>query len=114
MKELRTKEELQACIESSNEEPVLLFKHSTRCPISAAAYDRVAQYEKESGNAGPRVCLINVIDSKDLSQATAKQFGIQHQSPQAILVRDGEAVWSASHAAIDGSAIGKALAGANA
>ena len=99
---------LDACVEASNTAPVLLLKHSTACPTSAAAYQRVAAYLEEDG--APPCYLLKVIESRPVSNATADRFGVQHQSPQALLLSNGACVWDASHGAIDGPAITSALA----
>jgi bacillithiol system protein YtxJ len=76
-------------LERSQDGPVVLFKHDLSCPISAAAHRELAQLDAP-------VYLIDV-GRQDLSQAVAERTGVEHESPQVIVARNGEAVWDASH-----------------
>ena len=74
----------------SHQTPVVLFKHSTACPISRAAYQEMSGLDGE-------VALVVVQTSRDVSREVATRTGIRHESPQAIILRNGKPVWSASH-----------------
>lgn len=110
MDEITTLEELRERIDKTGEKPALIFKHSTACPISARANDRVGAYIASAADAGPDVILVKVIESRPVSNAVADTLGVVHQSPQIILVDKGKAVWSQSHNGITGDAIDEALA----
>jgi bacillithiol system protein YtxJ len=69
---------------------VILFKHSTTCPVSAAAYAEMSQVPEE-------VSLLVVQRARDVSQEVATRTGVRHESPQAIILRNGAAVWNRSH-----------------
>ncbi len=73
----------------------ILFKHSPRCGISAAAHAEIDRFVEAHPDVP--VYRIDVLEARPLSNAVAERFGIVHQSPQAILCRDGRAVWDASH-----------------
>jgi bacillithiol system protein YtxJ len=89
--------ELEAILRESAERPVLFFKHSLTCPISSRAFSEFEQY-LESPEARPtRNCLIIVQTAREVSQQLAEQLGVQHESPQAIVVRHGRAIWNESH-----------------
>jgi bacillithiol system protein YtxJ len=75
-----------------------ILKHSTRCPISAAALEEVEAFSRDEPEVP--VFLVLVIESRLLSNAVSEKFGVQHESPQAILVRDGAVAWHASHGGI--------------
>ena len=76
----------------------LLFKHSARCGVSASAF---AEYEAfAAARADVPTAWIDVIAERPWSQHVAERTGIAHESPQAILVRDGRVAWHASHGAI--------------
>lgn len=113
MKEIQTADELAAALEASNSEPVFLFKHSTTCPISAGAFRRVGDYLDKAGDDAATIYLVKVIESRPVSNQIAADVGVEHQSPQMILVREGRACWDASHGAIGGRAIEGALASAS-
>lgn len=88
--EINSSEKLDALFTESGEKPVVLFKHSLTCPISAGVYREVA------GSAAD-VNLVVVQTARDLSNEIARRTGIRHESPQAIVIRDGRAVYHASH-----------------
>lgn len=77
-----------------------IFKHSTRCEISSAA-----QAEVERLATRLPVYRILVIENRPTSTAIAEKLGVPHASPQAILLKDGHPVWSASHWAITQEAL---------
>jgi len=85
----------------------LLLKHSGRCGVSARAFDAFGKFLAE-GSGGPGG-FIDVIADPDLSRRVAERTGVAHESPQAILLRDGVAVWSATHFSITGKALAEAL-----
>ena len=86
----------------SKERPVVIFKHSLTCPISAAAYEQMAAFEGE-------VALVEVQRARELSGEIENRLGIAHESPQVIVLRNGEVVWSASHFKITADAVGEAV-----
>ena len=90
-------ESLDAAIAESSDRPVLLFKHSHYCGTSFEALDEL-QAHIENAQAGfATYKMITVQTHRPVSDAVAKRFGIRHETPQAILLRDGKAIWSASH-----------------
>ncbi len=95
-------EALEQALARSNDAPVVLFKHSTTCPISSAAYEQMSKVTRD-------VALVVVQRARDVSQEIASRTGIQHESPQAIVLRNGQAVWSASHFDITAKAVEKAV-----
>ena len=109
MREITTMDEFDALLEESEIGPVLVFKHSTRCPVSTAAHSRVQAWERVLGEEAPPVYLVKVIESRELSNEIALHLGVAHQSPQIILVRDGYALWNTSHGKIGGLELDSAL-----
>jgi bacillithiol system protein YtxJ len=97
MNELTSSEDWNGCIAESRERPVLVFKHSTRCPISAMADSVVRRYEAGDGTGRPPLYVVKVVESRPVSDEIARTLDVQHKSPQLILVKNGEAVWSTSH-----------------
>lgn len=93
-------EQLDELMAQSGTIPVLLFKHSTSCSISAMTLNRF----ESKWTAAPESCLCVMLDLltyRPVSNAIAEKTGIRHESPQAILLKNGEVVYSASHAYID-------------
>ena len=89
-------DELEAAIAESRERPVLLFKHSRTCGISCEALDELHQH-LTAPPPDAAYKLIIVQSHRPVSDAASTRLGVRHETPQAILVRDGRAVWSASH-----------------
>jgi len=103
--------ELDRALEASREGPVLIFKHSCACGISAIALQTYNDFlaDRSSGD-GILYTLIEIQDARDVSTELARRTGVRHESPQAMLVRDGQAVWTASHWDISRESLGEALA----
>lgn len=96
---ISTHSELDDLMNASRRTPVWLFKHSLICPTSSAAW---AQFERFAAAADPDIqtAVIEIQRARDVSQEVAARTGVRHESPQVLLIRDGEAVWSATHWAI--------------
>lgn len=103
---LDTDDALDAALNRSTETPVVLFKHSATCPLSAYAH---RQMKKLSESEDPPVYKLVVQESRALSDAIAERFGIRHESPQAIIVYDHTPVYDASHMSVSASAIRQAI-----
>ena len=105
--QLEQNQDLEQLIERSKTDPVLIFKHSTQCPISSEAYE---EFKRFAQSAVELPCaLVLVIEHRELSNAIASRLGIRHESPQAIVVRDGQAAWNASHWSITADSLSHAL-----
>lgn len=98
--ELASIEELDELLEHSRQRPQLIFKHSLTCPISANAYRNFQSHLDNSRVSEVDYHLVTVQQARGVSNEAASRLSVRHESPQAILVRDGEAVWNASHGAI--------------
>jgi bacillithiol system protein YtxJ len=109
--ELTTIEELDQAVARSAETPIAIYKHSTTCPISAAAHRQVAQFLEQAGDSAPPVYMVRVIESRPVSNEIAHRLGVRHQSPQLIVVTGGEAQHNMSHGSITGAALQQALDG---
>lgn len=91
--------QLNEIVDFSNEKVVLIFKHSTRCSISRFA---LKQFENEfdlEDKITPY--FLDLLNHRDISNEIAVRFGVEHQSPQLILIKNGKAIFSASHSDID-------------
>ena len=97
---------LAQLIERSREAPVVLFKHSLTCPISARAHREMACLTSDSVG---EVALVVVQRGRAGSNLVEDETGVRHESPQAIILRDGRAVWSASHFDITAAAVERAV-----
>ncbi len=90
--------------------PVVLFKHSTACSQSAAAYRVLRAWCERQGAAAPLLALVRVREERALSQRIAQETGVRHQSPQVIVLRGGRAAAVLSHGDIRPESLSRALA----
>ena len=93
---LKDAADLDAAIEESRLRPVLLFKHSRNCGVSCEALDELHTHLEQAGDTATYK-MVTVQTHRSLSDQTAVRLGIRHETPQAILLRDGRPVWNASH-----------------
>jgi len=102
--EITTLPEWENVLQKSKEKPILLFKHSTTCPVSAAAYREFTSFDSHVD-----AYLVKVIESRPVSNEIESNLGVQHQSPQIFIVSNEEPIWHASHWNITETKIGQAL-----
>lgn len=105
---VRDLNELEQILTESRTRPLLLFKHSYTCGISAEALDELHAHIGDL-NTGIQYAMVTVQTHRDVSNAVSSRLGVRHETPQAILVRDGQAVWSASHFRVTAVEIARAL-----
>src|SRR6476620_2059243 len=100
---------LDAAIAESCERPVLLFKHSRYCGVSCEALDELQSHI--DSQSGPTVAykMVTVQTHRSVSDAISQRLGIRHETPQAILLRNGKAVWNASHFRITSNQLNQAV-----
>jgi monothiol bacilliredoxin len=106
---LQDLESLDAAIAESQERPVLLFKHSRYCGVSCEALDELQSHIDSRGESDASYKMITVQTHRPVSDAAAQRLGIRHETPQAILLRDGKVVWNASHFRITASQLDQVL-----
>jgi len=102
MDQITTREAADAAFQ---EEVTLLYKHSTRCPISMMAHREVQEFREAHPDVP--VYLVDVNLRRDVSRYLAERTGIDHHSPQAILLHRGEAAWHGSHLDVSAQALGR-------
>jgi bacillithiol system protein YtxJ len=90
----------------SDEKPAIIFKHSTRCSISRFA---LKQFENEFAlEDSVDAYFLDLLEYRDISNEIASRFGVYHQSPQLLLIKNGQSVYDVSHDAIDaGDLVGR-------
>ena len=109
LKPLSGMDELDRALASSDERPLLLFKHSFTCGISAEALDELVAHLNERG--GDAIyAMVTVQTHREVSNAVARKLGVRHETPQALLIRSGRVVWSASHFRVTAAAVAAAIA----
>jgi bacillithiol system protein YtxJ len=86
--------QLDEIVETSQNQPVVIFKHSTRCSISSTALSR---FERAWGPTENAAFYLDLIAYRPISLEIAAKFGIEHQSPQVLVISQGNCTYSATH-----------------
>ena len=94
--------EIKTLSETNN---VLIFKHSTRCPTSSMALNRLERNWEENYQEKIQPYFLDLIKHRDISNYIASEFDVMHESPQAILIQNRQATFNTSHLAISLSEI---------
>ena len=91
---LHTEAQLEDIKERSTRRPQLIFKHSTRCTTSALVKGRL-----ERGKEPETIDFyyLDLLNHRPISKMIADTFSVDHESPQVLLIRDGECVYDESH-----------------
>lgn len=92
---------LDELTKASHKQPILIFKHSTRCSISSMALNRMERSwnDAEMQNLSP--FFLDLIAYRQLSNEIADRFGIRHESPQVLVIENGECIYTTSHMGIN-------------
>ncbi|UOQ72906.1 bacillithiol system redox-active protein YtxJ [Hymenobacter cellulosilyticus] len=93
-------EQLTDIVRESHEHPVLIFKHSTSCSISAAAKSKLERQWPDANLANASIYYLDLLRYRPISAEIANKFGVRHESPQLLLIQDGECRFDASHMSI--------------
>jgi bacillithiol system protein YtxJ len=95
--ELTSSNQIKEIIEKSKAKPQVIFKHSTRCSISAMAKGRLER-GLAPGNAD--FYFLDLINYRNISNQVSSEFDVSHESPQILIIRNGECVYDESHGSI--------------
>jgi bacillithiol system protein YtxJ len=99
---------LDRVLAASSNRPLLLFKYSATCGTSAEALDELVAHLNENP-VEATYAMVTVQTHRDVSNAVARRLGVRHETPQALLIRDGRVVWSASHFRVTAAALEEAM-----
>jgi bacillithiol system protein YtxJ len=102
-------DELEQLLTESGAQPLLLFKHSYSCGISAEALDELVGYLNSDRPGSVRYAMVTVQTHRDVSNAVAAKLGVRHETPQALVIRNGRVVWTASHFRVTAKAVDAAI-----
>ena len=84
----------------SGEETVVIFKHSTRCPVSSMA-KRSLEFEKNLIPVGAKFYYLDLIANREISNKIAERWDVRHESPQILILKGQECLYNASHSDIE-------------
>jgi len=92
--DLTNEQQLETIVEQSKTQPVVIFKHSTRCSISSMAKNRI---ERETPPENVVFYYLDLIRYRSISNKIADDFHVPHESPQVLLIKNGECIYEESH-----------------
>ena len=95
-------------ISAADPRPLVIFKHSRSCGTSAQAFDELLEHLHAS-DSDVRYAIVTVQTHRDVSSAVSRMLGVRHETPQALIVQDGQVVWSASHFRVTAEAVNAAI-----
>ena len=95
---LRDENEVEEIITKSGSRPQVIFKHSTRCSISSVAKGRL---ERSKVPPGTDFYYLDLIGYRNISNKIARVFSIHHESPQVLVIKNGECIYDDSHMGIN-------------
>ena len=98
---LTTKEQLDTIVERSQTKPQLIFKHSTRCGISRMVINSFKEQYNFTENDFD-LYYLDLLSFREVSNEVSYKFQVLHESPQLLVVKNGEVLVHASHGAING------------
>ena len=94
---LTTEAQLDEIREKSATVPQVIFKHSTRCGTSSMVLDR---FERASQPANIDFYFLDLLQYRNISNRISEDFHVYHESPQVLLIKNGECVYDESHMGI--------------
>ncbi len=97
---IKSMDDLDAIHEKSKETTQVIFKHSTRCSISSMALNRVER-EFDLDESHVDMNFLDLIQFRSISNEIADKYNVFHESPQMIVIKNGEVCHHASHNGID-------------
>ncbi|QCR23863.1 bacillithiol system redox-active protein YtxJ [Pontibacter sp. SGAir0037] len=106
---IKNKEQLDAALEESAGTPVVIFKHSTSCSISATVKSRLERQWDSAGLDDVKPYYLDLLSYRPVSNEIAEVLQVRHESPQLLLVQDGVCTYNASHMGISADALKKKL-----
>lgn len=95
---LSSEEHLNELKEKSNTRPQVIFKHSTRCSISSMAKSRL---ERSAQPEDLDFYYLDLIKYRNISNKISTDFSVYHESPQVLILMNGECIYDESHSGID-------------
>ena len=95
--QLTNEAQLTEITTKSNAKPQVIFKHSTRCSISSVALQRLQKSQQPDGFD---FYFLDLLAHRPLSNKVAEVFGVHHESPQILVIKDGKCIFDESHLVI--------------
>jgi bacillithiol system protein YtxJ len=110
---LNTEKQIGQIKEESRIQPVLIFKHSTRCAISGTALSRLERNWRAEEVTPMKMYYLDLLSYRNVSQQIAELFNVEHESPQVLILKEGNPVYVRSHLSISFNEIQQLLPSKN-
>lgn len=98
LNDTKTLEEIKV---ASKSERIMIFKHSIRCAISSGVLNRLERSWNQEEMQGLKPYYLDLIRNRSLSNQVAQEFSIMHESPQVLIIENGQCIYHASHMGIN-------------
>ena len=98
---LESQSQLDQLIEESNDKKVVIFKHSTSCGISGMVKRSFDSAMESSSDDDISFYYLDLLKHRDISNKIASQLDVIHESPQLIVLKDGNVIHDSSHYSIN-------------
>ena len=99
--ELRSVNQIDQIRNESKQNPILIFKYSSRCSLSRMALDRLERNWKEAEMSGIKPYFLDLITYREISNQIAHEFEVEHESPQVLIIENERSIYDQSHMGID-------------
>lgn len=99
-----SEEKLSEIIQASGQKPQVIYKHSTRCATSFFALKNIQGLSEEVKEKA-EFYIVDVIKQREFSYYIAERFGIRHESPQVLILKNGDVIWNGSHHQVNAESI---------
>ncbi len=94
---LTDQNQLETIKDQSFTTPQVILKHSTTCSISKMA---LARLERAEAPTSIQFYYLDLLNYRTISNAIAEKFSVYHESPQILLIKNGECIFDESHGGI--------------
>ena len=95
--QLNSDQQIEEIIRASDNQPQVIFKHSTRCSISTMAKGRL---ERAGLPGHVPFYYLDLLSHRPISNKIAEMFSVEHESPQVLVIKNGKCVYTESHSGI--------------
>lgn len=95
--ELRSVHQIDMIREESKENPILIFKYSSRCSVSRMALDRLERNWDDAEMLAVKPYFLDLITYREISNRIAAVFDVEHESPQVLIIENEKSIYDVSH-----------------
>lgn len=96
---IESEDDLKNAIDESFKRKVVIFKHSTRCGVSRMVLKNF-ENEVQNDDKGATFYFLDLLKYRPISNQIEQKFGVHHQSPQMLVLQNGESIANASHSSV--------------